>query len=110
MVIPLILFLSIKAIKIGSQLSPFPEVSRTPNLGGRAPRFTIFTETGKAPSSINGIPRAFVVPGMGTTSSPWARSQARATWEVVAPTPLPISVSFSTKARLAVKFSPWNRG
>ena len=51
-----------------------------------------------------------VVPGIGTTSSPRASTQARASWLAVTPLSSAISRTRSTSSRLRAKFSPWKRG
>lgn len=50
------------------------------------------------------------VPGMGTTSSPWASSQASASCPGVTPLRPATPLSASASARFLAKFSPWKRG
>ncbi len=51
-----------------------------------------------------------LVPGMGTMSSPWARTQASASCAGVMSFSSAISRSFATILMFASRFSPWNRG
>ncbi len=50
------------------------------------------------------------VPGIGTTSSPCASTQASASWEGVTPLPSAICTTLSRTSRFLSKFSPWKRG
>jgi hypothetical protein len=50
------------------------------------------------------------VPGIGTTSSPWASTQASASWLGVTPLASAMATTRSSTSRFLAKFSPWNRG
>ncbi len=50
------------------------------------------------------------MPGIGTMSSPWARTQASASWAGVTSFSAAISRSFATIRPFASRFSPWKRG
>src|ERR1700722_11201004 len=53
---------------------------------------------------------ALRVSGMGTMSSPWASSQARASWLSAMPLPAASASSWRCAARFFAKFSPCQRG
>ena len=67
------------------------------------------SSTSAAPMFSSRCERRFV-PGIGTTSSPWASTQASASWPACTPFSAASSSTSRTSSRLRSKFSPWKRG